>query len=69
MLVLARFVDETIEIETDRGEKITVMFVAGRATCKGKQQVAIGVDAPRHFKIRRGEMAPLERKAAECFGL
>ena len=54
MLVLTREVDETILI----GDDIAIMVLSIRGT-----QVRLGIDAPRHVSIDRGEVR--ERKNLE----
>jgi carbon storage regulator CsrA len=52
MLILGRKLDQTIEITTRSGDRITVMLV--KVGSAGK--VRIGVDAPGDCTVHRGEV-------------
>jgi carbon storage regulator CsrA len=52
MLVLGRKLDQTIEITTRSGDRITVMLVSVGSAGK----VRIGVDAPGDCTVHRGEV-------------
>lgn len=60
MLVIAREINEDLIIDTG-DEKILIKYVERR----GKSQIRLGIEAPKHFKIYRREI--LEKIAKKTF--
>jgi len=52
MLVLSRFRDEKIIVQTPSGEEITIMIVDVRG-----DKVRVGIEAPQAYAVHREEVA------------
>ena len=59
MLIITRRPDEAVEITVpETGDVITVMVTAVRGS-----EVRLGFDTPRHWNLKRQEVAERERRA------
>lgn len=66
MLCLGRYMDEWIDIDGGiSAGGISICVVDIRTQKGGKLQVRVGVDAPRHVRIDRREVAELRKQTQE----